>query len=198
MGLWQEVVLGESGPVRIRHTFVATKLELPGNEKDHLTIRAQLQNSSARPVKGTLKGRIAGAGKAVESSQSIELNAKEVREITLSPDVVPALNIEKPRLWWPFQMGEPYLHNLTLEFHLEKDGVSDSQSQAFGIVQTDSELTTEGYRLFKVNGKPVLVRGAGWTPDMMLRFDEPRRAAEFRYVKEMGMNTIVREGTLRG
>ncbi len=93
-------------------------------------------------------------------------------------------------------MGEPYLHNLTLDFQIEKAGVSDTQSQAFGIVQTDSELTPEGYRLFKVNGKPVLIRGAGWTPDMMLRLDESRRAAEFRYVKEMGMNTIRLEGKL--
>jgi exo-1,4-beta-D-glucosaminidase len=58
------------------------------------------------------------------------------------------------------------------------------------------ELTPEGYRLLKVNGKPVLVRGGGWAPDMMLRVDESRREAEFRYVKEMGLNTIRLEGKL--
>jgi exo-1,4-beta-D-glucosaminidase len=42
----------------------------------------------------------------------------------------------------------------------------------------------------------VLVRGGGWAPDMMLRVDESRRAAEFRYVKEMGLNTIRLEGKL--
>ncbi len=196
MGLWQEVVLSESGPVSIRHAFVATKLDLPGGENAHLTVRAQLQNGSAAAVKGTLKGKITGAGKAIEFSEAVELNAKEAREITLSPETIAALNIEKARLWWPFQMGEPFQHNLTLEFHLEKDGVSDTQSQSFGIVQIDSELTAEGYRLFKVNGKPVLIRGAGWTPDMMLRVNESRRDAEFRYVKEMGMNTIRLEGKL--
>jgi len=70
------------------------------------------------------------------------------------------------------------------------------QSQEFGMVQMDSELTPDGSRLFKVNGKPVLIRGAGWTPDMMLRVEESRREAEFRYVKEMGMNTIRLEGKL--
>ena len=74
--------------------------------------------------------------------------------------------------------------------------ISDTQSISFGIVQTDSEMTPEGYRLFKVNGKPVLVRGGGWAPDMMLRVDESRREAEFRYVKEMGLNTIRLEGKL--
>ena len=57
-------------------------------------------------------------------------------------------------------------------------------------------MTPEGYRLLKVNGKPVLVRGGGWAPDMMLRVDESRREAEFRYVKEMGLNTIRLEGKL--
>ncbi len=196
MGLWQEVVLSESGPVTVRHAFVTSNLDLPGAEKARLTIRGQLTNSSASPMKGILKGKITGAGKPLEFSQTFELSAKESRDFTLAPEAIAALKIEKPHLWWPFQMGEPYLHNLTLEVHLEKGGVSDTQSQAFGIVQTESELTAEGHRLFKVNGKPVLIRGAGWTPDMMLRVDESRRAAEFRYVKEMGMNTIRLEGKL--
>jgi exo-1,4-beta-D-glucosaminidase len=196
MGLWQEVVLSESGPVSVRHAFVDTKLDLPSVENAHLTIRAQLQNASNEAVKGTLKGKITGAARTIEFTQPVELSPQESREIMISPDAVPVLNLEKPRLWWPFQMGESYLHNLTLEFHQEKGGVSDGQSIAFGIVQTSSELTADGYRLFKVNGKPVLVRGAGWTPDMMLRVDESRRAAEFRYVREMGMNTIRLEGKL--
>jgi exo-1,4-beta-D-glucosaminidase len=196
MGLWQEVVLSESGPVAVRHPFVNARVDLPDAAQAHLTVRAELQNTSGAPVKGILKGKITGTAKSIEFSQSVELSANEEREIVFSPDTTSSLNIEKPRLWWPFQMGEPYLHNLTLEFHLDKEGISDSQSIAFGIVQTDSELTREGYRLFKVNGKPVLVRGAGWTPDMMLRVDESRRATEFRYVKEMGMNTIRLEGKL--
>ncbi|HEY1471397.1 MAG TPA: glycoside hydrolase family 2 protein [Candidatus Acidoferrum sp.] len=196
MGLWQEVVLSDSGPLAVRHAFVDTKLDLPGGEKAHLTVRAQLQNATSAAVKGTLRGKITGAATPIEFSQPVELAAKETREVVFSADSVPALNVEKPKLWWPYQMGEPYLHNLSLEFEPEHGGVSDRQTISFGIVQTDSELTPEGYRLFKVNGKPLLVRGAGWTPDMMLRVEEPRREAEFRYVKEMGMNTIRLEGKL--
>lgn len=196
MGLWQEVVLSESGPVSLRHAFVDTDLDLPGVETAHLTVRAQLQNSSNEVVKGTIRGKITGAARAIEFVQPVELAAKESRPIEISSNAAPGLDIEKPRLWWPFQMGEPYLHHLTIEFHLEKGGISDSQSIAFGIVQTTSELTADGYRLFKVNGKPLLVRGAGWTPDMMLRVGESRRDAEFRYVKEMGLNTIRLEGKL--
>ena len=60
-----------------------------------------------------------------------------------------------------------------------------------------SELTPEGHRLFKVNGRPILVRGGGWASDMLLRpASRERLLAEMRYVREMGLNTIRLEGKL--
>jgi exo-1,4-beta-D-glucosaminidase len=197
MGLWQEVVLSESGPVAVRHPFVETKLDLPSLDRAHLTVRAELQNVSNAGVKGTLVGKIFGAASSIAFSQKVELAAGEHRAVTVTPEQVASLEVKNPRLWWPYQMGEPYLHKLEVEF--TPDGgrrASDKQSIEFGIVQTDSELTPEGYRLFKVNGKNVLVRGGGWAPDMMLRVSQSRREAEFRYVKEMGLNTIRLEGKL--
>ena len=196
MGLWQEVVLSSSGPVSVRHSVVETKLDLPATDKAHLTVRADLANNSSAAVKGTLRGKITGGEAPIEFSQSVTLAAGEHHSVTISPDTAHALNVSKPRLWWPYQMGEPFLHHLTLEFVTDSGAVSDKQQIAFGMVQTDSELTPEGGRLLKVNGKPVLVRGGGWAPDMMLRVDENRREAEFRYVKEMGLNTIRLEGKL--
>jgi len=194
MGLWQEVVLLTSGPVRLRHPFVETKLDLPKAEFAHLTVRAFASNATAEPLEGTLRGKIEGGGLNVEFTEDVELAANESKEITISPERIAGLNLFRPKLWWPYQMGEPFLHKLTLEFITPQKVVSDTQSIHFGMVQTDSEMTPEGYRLLKVNGKPVLVRGGGWAPDMMLRADESRREAEFRYVKEMGLNTIRLEG----
>ena len=196
MGLWQEVVVSTSGPVALRHPFVETKLDLPKAEIAHLTVRAFAVNTSSEPVKGTVRGKIEGGGLAINFAQEAELAANESKEIAISPDTVPSLNLLRPKLWWPYQMGEPFLHKLTVEFVTAQNAISDTQSIHFGIVQTDSELTPEGNRLLKVNGKPVLVRGGGWAPDMMLRVDESRREAEFRYVKEMGLNTIRLEGKL--
>ena len=197
MGLWQEVVISTSGPVSLRHPFVETKLDLPKAELAHLTVRAYASNSTGTPVGGTLRGKITGGGLAIDFSQEVELAANESKEIAISPDAVPGLNLLRPKLWWPYQMGEPFLHKLTLEFVTATgQTVSDSQSINFGIVQTDSEMTPDGYRLLKINGKPILVRGGGWAPDMLLRVDESKREAEFRYVKEMGLNTIRLEGKL--
>jgi exo-1,4-beta-D-glucosaminidase len=196
MGLWQEVVLSSSGSVAVRHGVVETKLELPGAESAHLTVRAELTNTSPAPVKGTLRGSLHGAAAPIDFSQPVELAPNEKKEIVFSPESTKVLNLSKPRLWWPYQMGEPYLHHLKLEFAGADSVVSDRQELPVGLVQTDSELTPEGYRLLRVNGKPILIRGGGWAPDMTLRVDESRREAEFRYVKEMGLNTIRLEGKL--
>ena len=196
MGIWQEITLRARGNVAVRFPFVETKLDFPGAAKARLTVRAELQNSSDALIKGVLRGKITGAAKPIEFTQQVQLAANETKEVTVTPENSAALNIDNPKLWWPYQMGQPYLHNLSLEFSSNSGGVSDATETPFGIVQTESELTPDGYRLFKVNGKPVLVRGAGFTPDMMLRVDRSRREAEFRYVKEMGMNTIRLEGKL--
>src|SRR5215475_5870202 len=196
MGLWQEVVLSSSGPVTVRHSTVETKLDLPGADSAHLTIRAELTNASASAIKGALRGTLQGESSPIEFSQPVELGPNEKKEIVFSPDSTKDLNLSKPKLWWPYQMGEPYLHRLKLELVGPDSAVSDTQELSVGLVQTDSELTPEGYRLLKINGKPILIRGGGWAPDMMLRVDESRREAEFRYVKEMGLNTIRLEGKL--
>ncbi|HYL61338.1 MAG TPA: glycosyl hydrolase family 2 [Candidatus Methylomirabilis sp.] len=196
MGLWQEVVLSFTGPVAIRHPFVETKLDLPAADKAHLTVRAELLNTSNSSIKGTLRGKILGAAAAIDFSQSVDLKPGERRSIAITPDDASSLNVRNPKLWWPYQMGQPYLHRLALRFVDDKNHASDTADIMFGIDQIDSELTPEGYRLFKVNGKNVLVRGGGWAPDMMLRINQSRREAEFRYVREMGLNTIRLEGKL--
>lgn len=196
MGLWQEVVLSASGPVSIHHPFVDSKLDLPVAAVAHLTVRAELVNHDSMAVKGTLHGTILDGGSHIKFSQAIALAPNEKKEIAFTPESNPELNVSQPRLWWPYQIGESFLHRLTLEFSTSTGYLSDSKKISFGIVQTESELTPDGYRLLKINGKPILIRGGGWAPDMLLRVDESRREAEFRYVKEMGLNTIRLEGKL--
>ncbi len=86
MGLWQEVILSSSGPVTVRHATVETKLNLPKADFTHLTVRAEVRNATAAPVKGTLRGSIEGQGGPIEFSQPVELTANEKKEIVFSPE----------------------------------------------------------------------------------------------------------------
>ncbi len=195
MGLWREVFLTSSGPVALRHPAVLSKVDSPENKTAHLTVTALVKNASDHAVKGTLKGKIEN----IELAQPVELAAGESKDVVFSPDQYPQLNLSNPRLWWPAQMGTPNLYNLHLSF--EVDGkVSDESHTKFGIREITSEVAEQApdrlKRLFKVNGKNILIRGGGWTPDLMMRENQERLADEFRYVRDMGLNTVRLEGKL--
>jgi exo-1,4-beta-D-glucosaminidase len=195
MGLWREVYLTTSGPVALRHPSVFSKVDSPANNAAHLTVATQLKNASDQPIKGTLKGKIEN----IEFVQPVELAAGESKDVVFSTAQYPQLNLSNPRLWWPVQMGTPNLYDLTLSFDID-GAISDSSRTKFGIREITSEVTEQApdrlKRLFKVNGKNILIRGGGWTPDMMMRQTSERLADEFRYVRDMGLNTVRLEGKL--
>src|ERR1700751_876785 len=191
MGLWREVYLTESGPVALRYPTVVTKLDPPANGRAQLTVTAQVKNGASQPVKGKLKGQIEN----LSFEQEVELAANETKDVAFTPEQFSQLLVSNPRLWWPIQMGNPDLYLLKMEF--EVNGVvSDRSATHFGIREITSELNSIGGRVFHINGKNILIRGGGWTPDMMLRENSQRLRDEFRYVQDVGLNTVRLEGKL--
>jgi exo-1,4-beta-D-glucosaminidase len=191
MGLWDDVIVRASGPVAIRQPQVSTHFDLPSLDVAHLTVRAQIQNASANQIVGALEGAIG----AVRFSQQISLAPGVSRSVQFSPKDFPQLNLKNPSIWWPYRLGDPNLQHLRLVFRTA-GGASDEENVTFGISEITSELTPQGHRLFRVNGHPILIRGAGWAPDMMLQHSPERLEAQTRYVREMNLNTIRLEGKL--
>jgi exo-1,4-beta-D-glucosaminidase len=191
MGLFRDVDITSSGPVAVRYPTVVSKVDSPANDKAHLTVTALLKNAAPHLVKGTLKGQI----EKTEFSQEVELGPGESKDVSFTSEQFPQLNIDHPRLWWPAQMGKPERYSLSLEFSLDGK-ISDRAETKFGIREVKSEVLSANRRLFSINGKNVLIRGGGWSPDMMLREDPQRLRDEFRYVQDMGLNTVRLEGKL--
>ena len=200
MGLWRGVWLSRTGPVAIRNPQVISHLDLPSLDSAYLTISADLTNTSDSGIGGALDASI----EAIRVRQNVYLKPHEKKHVVFVPQDFPALNLAHPRIWWPFQMGSPELYDLKLEFIARPNianastpgRLSDSQSVTFGISQITSEITPEGYRLFRVNGRKLLVRGAAWTPGILQRRPRGHLEAEFRYVRDMNLNTIRLEGKL--
>jgi exo-1,4-beta-D-glucosaminidase len=191
MGIWKEVFLTRSGEVAVRAPFAASKLDA-SYENASLTLSASLVNVSDHAIKGVLH---AGLDGGEELSQSVALAASETKIVRFTPEEFPQLKLSHPRLWWPYQMGEPSLHSA--KFSFEVDGkTTDSAATTFGIREVTSEITEKGYRLFKINGRKLLIRGAAWTEDMLLRWSSERLDADLAYVRDMGLNTIRLEGHL--
>jgi exo-1,4-beta-D-glucosaminidase len=191
MGLWREVYLTTSGPVALRYPTVVSKVSSPANDSAQLTVTAQVKNGTNAPVKGKLKGQI----ESVNFEQDVELAPNESKDVTFTPDKFSQLVFTSPRLWWPTQMGEPNLYKLAMQFEANS-AVSDQSNSEFGIREITSEVNSAGGRVFQINGKKILIRGGGWTPDMMLRENSQRLHDEFRYVEDMGLNTVRLEGKL--
>jgi len=188
MGIWREVYLHVSGDVTLRHPFVNPKLD-PSFESAALSVSAELHNTSGNSVKATLYVDL----DSTSVDQSVDLAPNETKIVRFAPEQFPQLKWVHPKLWWPYQMGEPFLYNAKLRVEVNKT-VSDAASLDFGIRQVTSELTDESHLLFKVNGKRVLIRGAAWAPDLLLRWSSKKLDADLAYTKSMGLNTIRLEG----
>jgi exo-1,4-beta-D-glucosaminidase len=191
MGLFGDVDLVTTGPVSLRSPLAVTHFTDSSLKEAELTVYAELHNATDKPVHGIVTGTVAN----IPLRQPVDLAPHEDRTVSFTPQEFSQLHMKSPRVWWPYQMGAPSLETLTLRF-TTGGKTSDEQSVRFGIREITSELTDKGYRLFRVNGKPILIRGAGWSQDMLMREDPARLRDQFRLVKDMHLNAIRLEGKL--
>jgi exo-1,4-beta-D-glucosaminidase len=191
MGLVGVVELVETGAVTVHSPLAVTHFTDDALRSADLTVYAELHNATDHAVKGVASGEAAG----VRFEQPVELAAHEDRTVVFAPQQFSQLHLRDPKPWWPYQMGEPHLERLTVKFSAQGQ-LADEQSVEFGVREITSEFTSNGSRLFRVNGKPILIRGAGWSQDMLLRVDEKRLRDQFRLVRDMNLNTIRLEGKL--
>src|SRR6266478_1323680 len=190
MGIWKEVFLRSSGDVSLRNPFVTSKLD-SDYRNAALTISADLRNVSNHIVNGVFRAKVDGK----QVSQQVSLNASETKTVSFAPEQYAQLMLENARLWWPYIMGERNLYTAKLSFDISNE-TSDAATVTFGVREVNSELTDKGYRLFKVNGRKILIRGAAWAPDLLLRWSSKRVDADLHYVRDMGLNTIRLEGRI--
>ncbi len=192
MGLWGDVNLVSTGAVALRSPMVVTHLPDDSLQTAELTVEAEVNNATNSEVQGTVSGSAVG----VNFEQAVHLAPHEERTVTFTPEQYPQLRIHNPKLWWPWQMGDPHLETLTMTFRTQGQA-TDEKTIQFGIREITSEYAADGGgRLFRVNGKPILIRGGGWSQDMMLRADPARLREQFRMVRDMNLNTLRLEGKL--
>jgi exo-1,4-beta-D-glucosaminidase len=191
MGIWRDVSLFTTGPVALRYPAVLTKLSLPGVKQARLTVRAELTNAEDHPTEAVLKGRI----ETLAFEQRVELGPKETKVVRFTPEQFSQLKVENPRLWWPVQAGKQELHPLDLAVEVGGQ-VSDSAHIQFGIREVTSKIDENGHRRFQINGKDILIRGAGYSFDLMLRSSPERQQAELNYVRDLNLNAVRLEGKI--
>jgi exo-1,4-beta-D-glucosaminidase len=185
LGIWQDVYITATGPLALRHPYVATALELPSMDRARLNISAEVRNLSDREVSGELTGVIEDR----RFSQPVRIGERERKVIAF-----PQTEITKPRVWWPVPLGAQELYDLRLTISVD-GGLSDESHVRFGIREATTVINPEGWREYRINGRPLLIRGGAWmTSDMLLRFSPRRYEALVRYAAEAGLNMLRSEG----
>ncbi len=192
MGLWRPVYITSSGPVSVRYPAVATHFADDTLETAELTVTGELQNGTEQEVSGTLEAILEGIG-TVE--QKVTLAPNEHKSVVFDPAQYPELHVKSPKLWWPYPHGPQNLYTVEMRFRTG-ESISDSTTAKFGIREITADKNQNGYELFRINHKNILIRGGGWSPDMFLRVNPERMENELRYVRDLRLNTIRLEGKL--
>lgn len=209
IGLWQPVKLIITGPLRINHPYIQSKI-ISGN-KAGCSIYADISNLANNQKEAVISGSISekdSGKKVVTFHKTIKLKPDETKTIEFTVDV------KDPKLWWPNGMGD---QNLYLLKTVISDGntISDSLTTQFGIrelklvdndnikefVKSMKEDVGDPYHLgrvvgsypwtFRINGKKMFAKGGNWIPiDQLLRLDHNRYDRLLKLVKDANFNLL--------
>jgi exo-1,4-beta-D-glucosaminidase len=179
--------------VGVEYPLVTTKFDLPSLAVAHLEVDAMVVNYTDKEQDAIVKGKINGT---INFEQKVHLNPHEKIQVTFSPAHYPQLNLKKPRIWWPWEYGKPELNRIELSLFNDNQ-LSNELSENFGIRQVSSVLIDNNKaRKFIINGKPIMLRGAAWSPDIFQRRSKERQEQELKLVRDMNMNIVRSEGKL--
>jgi exo-1,4-beta-D-glucosaminidase len=178
--------------VAIRYPLVTTNFDLPSLAVAHLTVDALVTNYTADPQDVIVRGKI---NSEINFKKKVHLNAHETAEVTFTSTDFPQLNIKNPRIWWPWQYGKPNLNHIELSVGHD-NLVSNTIAENFGIRKIASQFIDDKSRVFIVNGKRIVLRGAAWSPDIFQRRSPERQEQEIRLYRHMNMNIVRSEGKM--
>ncbi|UCG01834.1 MAG: beta galactosidase jelly roll domain-containing protein [Candidatus Heimdallarchaeota archaeon] len=191
MGIWQPIFLYTTGPVVMKNVFIQSKLNVSTLTEAKVLISAELTNTQKDPINAVLEGTIEN----ITFKKEIKLSSFQKEIIEISSEDFPNLRINNPRVWWPYQLGSPELYELDIQVKVNNQ-ISDSKKVTFGIRDVKTSINEYGSRVFTINGHDILMRGAAWTPDMMLRQSKLEDEISIDFLRNLNMNIVRLEGKL--
>jgi exo-1,4-beta-D-glucosaminidase len=191
-GIVNDVEIKTYDKVGIQYPLVTTNFDLPSLAIAHLTVDALVTNYSKNEQDVVVKGKI---NSDITFEKKVHLGPNEIKNVTFTNAEYAQLNIKDPHIWWPWQYGKPELNRIELSV-LHDNAASNTISENFGIRQMTSKLIDDHSRVFIVNGKQIMIRGAAWSPDIFQRRSPERQEQELRLYRDMNMNIVRSEGKM--
>jgi beta-mannosidase len=154
-----------------------------GLSVDHVRIRTDID--------GTLKLRVTATNATRESWQgrlSIQVSAethdgpgvRSLSALRVPPgehDFNIDLSIPEPRLWWPWDHGQPDLYRLRAELVDSTGQVLSAKEEVFGLRTVRLDRSPDRFT-YEINGRPVFVRGSSYMPALYLSECNPHTLAQ--------------------
>ena len=186
IGIWRSVYLVLTQNARILDVYVKTKLERNG-ELALLDVLVEIE-SLIESKEAILEIQLSDHGKHIlEESKQVHLK-EGINKFRL------ALRIDSPRLWWPWDLGEPHLYTLVARLYVN-GALEDSRELRIGLREV--RLVTRDKNgsnrfTFIINGIPVYARGFNWTPPdaIFVRTDRAVYHKLLTMVKDMNGNML--------
>lgn len=196
-GVWRHVEISQTDAVSMSPFRVNTDfkniMDPNGKEQVNVTLTADFVNYETRVVRVTIDGTIdpPNGGEPIKFTRDFHLQPNQRRTEYIK------VSVKKPQIWWPAIWGPQPLYSAHATISLDDDrrNISDrARPLRFGIRSVESSVNSHNDTAFTVNGYPFEVLGAGYGPDIFLRYDENRVQTIFQYMLDMGLNTVRLEG----
>ena len=151
-GIWQEVELKATGPLRLGDPHVISHLPLPRTDTADISIAVPVMNRLTAPITATLAAGFGGI--RVEKTAVMQPG---MNEVTFDSAEYPQLRLKAPRLWWPNGYGPANLYVLRIDLSSAGEA-SDSLSLRFGVRELTYELSLFDHdgRLRRVEVDPTV------------------------------------------
>jgi beta-mannosidase len=143
-GLWRDVRIHETGPVRIDRLRVLCRDA--DETRAHLRLHARLDAQAAH----TVRLRTAADGAVVGETEHTLAAGNN--------DIEWSLDIASPRLWWPYRLGRQALTDLSVDVVVDGE-ISDRTARRTGL----REVAFTDWK-FSVNGERLFLKGANVVP----------------------------------
>jgi|GEM_PF-1342745 len=195
MGIWKPVRLVATGAAHIADVYPQSQIHADGSAT--VTVQVQLAAHKASlskrvEVKAVIRGANCEAGPFELTSSVARLKANH--PITLT------WNLPNAKLWWPWDLGEPNLHQVEVTVLSSAGTVWDNQITRFGIREirmernpgyTDDEVKYPWTPV--INGKHTFYRSANWggPPDIFYGRCSPEKYRKLvALAKESNLNNL--------
>ncbi|HCT30754.1 MAG TPA: glycoside hydrolase family 2 [Bacteroidales bacterium] len=189
MGLWRGVKIIRTGKTALNDIYVRSEIDTATLKSAKLIIGFNLKNHSAVASKIKVTAEIEN----IKIEKEFEVAANNSIEGTFTPTEFKQLILNDARLWWTNGIGNPELYSLSISSSVD-DVITDHKTIRFGIRTIEQFINKDGHKGFKVNGKKVLIKGAGWVDDLTLADTDEKVKVQVEYVRHMNLNTIRLEG----